>query len=79
MRLIYQTIIEGTWLRSYPSFLGIIITSLSKIWHSKEEENGKKSKEPVYNEDKDQLEEEQEKKTGDRTETEQETTNKDFW
>jgi cobalamin biosynthesis protein CobT len=37
----------------------------------KEKDNGKESEEPDYNEDKDQLEEEQEKKTG---ETEEETT-----
>jgi hypothetical protein len=37
---------------------------------TKEEDNGnKESKEPDYNEDKDQLEEKQEKKTGEKTET----------
>ena len=40
---------------------------------TKEEENGKESKEPDYDEDRDQLEEDQEKESG-----EQETTNKVF-
>ena len=42
---------------------------------SKKEENGKESKEPDYDEDKDQLEEKQEEEKG---EIDQETTNQTF-
>jgi hypothetical protein len=42
---------------------------------TREEENGKESKEPDYNEDENQLEERQEEETG---EIEEETTNKVF-
>jgi hypothetical protein len=62
---------------------GVVITDAIKFVQTKKEklttisgkEDDKESEEPDYNEDKDQLEEEQEKKTG---ETEQETTNKGF-
>jgi hypothetical protein len=43
---------------------------------TKEEENGKVSKEPDYNEDKDQLEEKQEEDTGELSKNE--TTNQVF-
>jgi cobalamin biosynthesis protein CobT len=48
-----------------------ILTTMS----TNEEENGKESKEPDYNEDENQLEERQEEETG---EIEEETTNKVF-
>jgi hypothetical protein len=51
-------------------------TNREKLTMSGKEDN-RESEEPDYNEDKDQLEEEQEKKTGE-TETEQETANKVF-
>src|SRR5215218_2090341 len=56
---------------------GVVITDAIKfvqtnrekltIMSTKEDENGKESKEPDYDEDKDQLEEEQEEKTGETT------------
>jgi len=63
---------------------GVIITDAIKFvqtnkekltMSTKEEENGKVSKEPDYNEDKDQLEEKQEEETG---ELKRETTNQVF-
>jgi hypothetical protein len=42
-------------------------TNKEKLTMSKKEENGKESKEPDYDEDKDQLEEKHEKETGDTT------------
>jgi predicted transcriptional regulator len=48
-------------------------TNKEKLTMSTKEDNGKESKEPDYDEDKDQLEEEQEEETG-----EQETTNQVF-
>ncbi|MGC2306807.1 MAG: helix-turn-helix transcriptional regulator [Nitrososphaeraceae archaeon] len=61
---------------------GVVITDAIKFVHinkekltmsAKEDDNGKESSEPDYDEDKDQLEEKQEKETG-----EQETTNQVF-
>jgi hypothetical protein len=55
-------------------FLLLQQTNKEKLTMStKEDENGKESKEPDYDEDKDQIEEKQEEKTG-----EQETTNHVF-
>jgi hypothetical protein len=63
---------------------GVVITDAIKFvqtnqekltMSSKEDDNGKESKEPDYDEDKDQLEEEQEEETG---ELNQETTNRVF-
>jgi hypothetical protein len=55
---------------------GVVITDAIKFVQtnkekliSREEENGKESKEPVYEEDKDQLEENQEEETGERQRT----------
>jgi hypothetical protein len=63
---------------------GVVITDAIKFVQTNREkltmsgkEDNRESEEPDYNEDKDQLEEEQEKKTGE-TETEQETANKVF-
>jgi hypothetical protein len=55
---------------------GVVITDAIKFvqtMSTKEENNGKESKEPDYDDDKDQLEEKQEEKTG-----EKETTNQVF-
>jgi hypothetical protein len=61
---------------------GVVITDAIKFVQTNKEkrtmfgmEDDKESEEPDYNEDKDQLEEEQKKRTG---ETEQETTNQIF-
>jgi hypothetical protein len=45
---------------------------------TKEENNDKESKEPDYDDDKDQLEEKQEEETGELSE-ENKTTNQVFW
>ena len=64
---------------------GVVITDAIKFvqtnkekltMSTKEEENGKVSKEPDYNEDKDQLEEKQEEDTGELSKNE--TTNQVF-
>ncbi len=64
---------------------GVVITDAIKFVQtnkeklttcSKEEDNGKESKEPDYDEDKDQLEEEQEEETGEIDQIE--TTNQVF-
>jgi hypothetical protein len=44
-------------------------TNKEKLMFAKEGENGKESKEPDYDEDKDQLEEKQEEETGELKET----------
>jgi hypothetical protein len=65
---------------------GVVITDAIKfvqinkeklVMSTKEEENGKESKEPDYDEDQDQLEEKQEEETGELIE-EKKTTNQVF-
>ena len=66
---------NGVVITDAITFVQTYKEKLTTIMSTKEEDNGKESEEPDYNEDKDQLEEEQEKETG---EANQETTNHIF-